>query len=242
MRDAERYVVAIGALGTALEAEAKALADDLGSTAYEERLKLVGGVPAIVLTTRDGNAAQALVAKLRGRGHRAQLCRVSEVVPASAMILLRQFQLDDDALGTGRERLPWSDISALIRARHQRTATSVDIVKDTKFDLGRAIVTGGLMTRKTEKREVVTRSEITEQVLYLFRASGRLPWILREHSAHYGALGAALAPSAMLNFTIAVEQFRARASQARFDDTLLRRTAHVDVDLYAHLVATASPT
>lgn len=242
MRDAERYVVAIGTLGTTLEAEARALAEDVGSTAYEERLKLVGGVPAIVLTTRDGNAAQALVAKLRARGHRAQLCRVSEVVAASAMIVLRQFHLDDDALRSGQDRLPWSDISALIRARHRSTATSVDIVKDKKFDLGRAIVTGGLMTRRTEKREVVTRSETTEQVLYLFRASGCTPWLLREHSAHYGALGAALAPSAMLNFAIAVEQFRARASQARFDDGLLRRTALVDVDLYAHLLATASPT
>ena len=238
----KRHVVAIGTLGTTLEAEAKALAEDFGSTAYEERLKLAGGLPAIVLTTRDSIAAQALVAKLRGRGHRAQACRVSDIVPASAMIVLRQFQLDDDALATGRERLPCSDISVLIRARRQSTATAVDIVKDKKFDLGRAIVTGGLMTRKTEKREVITRSETTEQVLYLFRASGRVPWILREHSAHYGGLGAALAPSTMRNFTIAVEQFRTRVLQARSDDALLRQTALVDVDLYAHLVATASPT
>ena len=47
------YVVAILELATSVEAEAAALAADLGSTAYEQRLHLVAGLPAVVLTTAD---------------------------------------------------------------------------------------------------------------------------------------------------------------------------------------------
>jgi hypothetical protein len=65
MKDVDRYVVAIMALGTTVEAEAQALAADLGTTAYEGRLKLVAGVPAIVLATTDIDAAQLLVGKLK---------------------------------------------------------------------------------------------------------------------------------------------------------------------------------
>lgn len=238
MRD-ERHVVAITALATPLEVEAKALAGDLGTIAYEERLKLTAGVPAIVLTTTDEAAAQALLAKLRARGHRAITCRRSDVVPASAMVSLRRFQLDADALLAEGARLPWTDIAALVHARHAIHTESVEVVKDKKFNLGRAVMTGGLVMRKTEKREVVTRTEDTEHVLYVFRAGGGTPWLLREQNTHYGALGAALAPTAPRNFAIAVEELRARAPHARFDDSLVRRPT-ADVDLVAHLIAAAA--
>src|SRR5207237_1120371 len=126
-----------------------------------------------------------------------------------------------------------------VRARHQGATEAIEVVREKKFDLGRAILTGGLIMRKTEKREVTSRTEASEQVLYLFRSSRGVPWLLREHDAHYDALGAAVAPTTSRNFATAVEQFRARAPHARFDDSLLRRPKVADVDLYAHLIATA---
>jgi len=239
MKDVERYFVAIAALGTSVDVEAKALAADLGSIAYEERLKLAAGFPAVVLATTDADAAQALLEKLRARKHRAQLCRSSDVVAESAMVSLRNFKLGADTLDSGDDQLPWADVSALIRARHVRREEVSQVVKEKKFNLGRAVMTGGLVTRKTEKRQVVTRTEDVEQVLYVFRASGGTPWILREHGTNYSGLGASLAPTATRNFAVAVEQFRARAPQARFDDTLLKRPAVDEADLYAHLLATA---
>jgi hypothetical protein len=237
--DAERHVVAIAALSTTVDAEAKALSADLGTTAYEERLKLVAGFPAIVLATTDVDAARALVGKLRARKHRALLCRVSDVVRASKMAQMQNFRFDDDGLESGQERMPWADVATLVRARHQRQVGTTKTVKQKKFDATRAVLTGGLITRKTEKREVSATTEEVEQVLYLFRASGDTPWILREHSTNYSALGAALTPTATRNFAIVVELFRNRASHAVFDDSLIRRPTIEDVDLYAHLVATA---
>ncbi len=235
--DVERYVVAIRTLGTTVEAEAKALAADLGATAYEKRLILVAGLPAIVLATTDAGAAQALVKKLRARGHGALMCRVADVVRAPKMIQMRYFQFDDEGLESDGERLPWADLSTLVRARHQRQVATTEIVTQKKFNATRAIMTGGLIMRKTEKREVSTTTEEVEQVLYLFRAGGGTPWILREQATNYTALGAALTPIANRNFAILVEKLRACAPHAVFDDSLVRRPTIEDVDLYAHLVA-----
>lgn len=240
MKDVDRHVVAIAALATSLELEAKPLAADLGTTPYEARLKLAAGLPAVVLATTDRAAAEALAGKLRARGHRALVCRAAEVVEASAMIQLRHFAIADDGLASGGAHLAWADVTALVRARHFHHTETTETVKQKRFNATRAILSGGLVTRKTEKREVVTRSEDLEQVLYLFRGDGGVPWILREHGTNYGALGSALEATATRNFAIAVELFRARTPHAVFDDSLLRRPLLEDVDLYAHLIARAS--
>jgi hypothetical protein len=236
VRDVERHFVAIAKLGTPIEAEAKALAADLGTLAYEERMKLAAGLPAVVLVTTDGDAAQALVGKLRARGHRALTCAASAVIRATDMIQMRNFQLDEAGLESAGEQLPWEDIAALVRARHQRQVGATETVKQKKFDAARAILTGGLVMRKTETRTVATTTDEIEQVLYVFRASGATPWLLREHSTNYAALGAALTPLAARNFALVVERLRARAPHAAFDDSLVRRPTIADVDLYAQLV------
>lgn len=238
MNSVERYFVAISALAGPLEAEAKALAADLGSLAYEERLKLTAGLPAIVLTTVDAEAAKTLYGNIKARGHRVQLCESSDVVAASVMITLKHFQLGAGGIESDGELLPWSDISAFVRAYHHEAQTSTTTVKEKKFDLGQAVLTGGLVMRKTQTREVVTHNESTEHVLYIFRASDAAPWLLRERSTNYAGLGTAIVASAMQNFATAITQLRARVPHARYDDSLVRRPTITDVDLYARLVAT----
>jgi hypothetical protein len=236
MRDPERIIVAIATLGTPLEDEAKALAADLGSTAYEVRLKLTAGLPAIVMSTVDEAAARAVLAKLRSRGHRAILVHTTAVVPSSAMVIMRSFELSRDALVQGDERLPWGDITALVRARHHHQHDTVEKVKEKKFDLGRAVASGGLIMRKTTTKEVVTHHENTEQVLYVFHGAGDVPWLLRQEHANYSGLGALLAPTSTLNFGIAVQELARRAPSARFDESLIRRPI-ADPDLFAHVIA-----
>jgi hypothetical protein len=232
----ERYVVGLTALAAPIEAEAKALAADLGTTIYEEKLKLTAGVPLLVLSTTDGAAARDLLAKLRARGHRAQLCRASEVIPSARMTVLKHFTFDADGLDSGADQLPWDDVSALIQARHHVHTEKTATIKERKFDLGRTVMTGGLMTSKTSKRDVVTKTDDIEHVLYLFRASGEAPWLLREHGTNYSCLGARLDPTAARNFATAVERFRAHAPHARFDESLARRPVK-EADLFAHLIA-----
>ncbi|MEO6774055.1 MAG: hypothetical protein ABI467_13735 [Kofleriaceae bacterium] len=237
MTQPNRIVVALTSLATPIDVEAKALAADLGATPYETRMKLAPGLPAIVLSTTDPGAAERLATQLRARKHRAAVCRAAEVVAARAMVSMRTFQIDGDGLDTGMDQLPWTDVSAIIHARTQQQADHHETVKEKKFDLGRAVLSGGLVMSKTVKREVTSHGETSEHVLYLFRASGETPWLMREHGTNYSGLGTALDPTSLRNFTTAIAQFRARAPHARFDDSLVRRSVP-EVDLYAHLIAT----
>jgi hypothetical protein len=236
------HIVALTALATPVDAAASALAAALGTTAYEERLKLAVGLPAVVATTPDGARAASLAAALAAHGHRVLACASADVVAADEMVSLRRFALEDDALVAADrgERLPWSDIAVLVRAIDRRRVETSTTVTEKKLDVVRIVASGGLVRNKTTKREVTTRSDESEPVLFVFRKSGERPWILREQGTHYEALGARLLPTAAPNFVATVAELRARAAQARYDERLVTRrgiASSRDLDLLAHLVA-----
>lgn len=234
------HVVAITRLTGSTETEARALAQDLGTIAYEERLKLGGGVPAVVLATPDADRAHVLLAKLRARRHDAVCCDTSDVVASSAMVALRRFQLGDDALVAGDRRLPWRDIAVFVRATHRISTEKTAQVTHKQLAIGRAIATGGLVMRKNTTSDVVTRTTDHEPVLYVFRRDRGTPWLLREQGTQFAGLGADATPIASRNFQLAVDRLRALAPEARFDDRLVaRKGAPDDLDLLAHLIAVA---
>lgn len=236
------HIIALTALATPVDAAASAVAAALGTTAYEERLKLAVGLPAVVVTTPDAARAAALGDALRAHGHGVLACTSADIVAAEEMVSLRRFALDDDALVAADrgERLPWSDIAVLVRAFDCRRSESSTTVTEKKLDLVRIVASGGLVRNKTTKREVITRADDSEPVLFVFRRSGATPWILREQGTHYEALGARLSPTAAPNFLAAVAELRARAPHARYDERLVARrgiaSSH-DLDLLAHLIA-----
>ena len=216
------HVVAILHLATTIEAEAAALAADLGTTAYEERLKLAAGLPAIVLQSAEAGPAKALLTKLRARGHGALVTDSAEVVASGDMIAVRRFAFEEDGL-TLRDsgvRLPYEDIVAIVRAVHRKRTETRTETKATSFSFGRALASGGLVLTKTTTREEKSVAQDWDALLYLFRTSGETPWILHERSADYSALGGALAPSSMQNFLAVVARLRAAAPHAIYDERL----------------------
>jgi hypothetical protein len=218
------HVVAIVELATSIEAEAAALAADLGTTAYEERLKLVAGLPAIVLTSADPAPARELFAKIRARRHGAVSCDVAEVVPSGAMVPLRRFAFEPDALvapDVPGARLPYDDILGIFRASHQTRTESRTETKEKQFSVGRAVLTGGLSLTKNVTREVKNVSEQREQLCYLFRAGGDTPWMLRERGTNYAGLGAALGPSSAQNFVATMTRLRQLSPGAVYDERLM---------------------
>jgi len=97
---------------------------------------------------------------------------------------------------------------------------------------------------KTTKRDVVTRTERREQVLYIFRRSGSPPWLLEERSARYVALGEALRPTSLENFSSAIARLREHAPGATYDERLMTSRPIRGVaagaeatDILAHLLA-----
>jgi hypothetical protein len=199
------------------------LAAELETTAYELKLTLSAGFPAVVLATVDEARAAAAMATLSRHGHRAAMCHRATMVASSAMTALRDFQIGDEVLASSAagELMPYSDVLALLRATHRTTTTSVEEVKERKLRPGMAIATGGLILSKKTTREVVTKTEAREQVLYIFSRSDAPPWILRERSARYTGLGTDLRPTSLENFATTIRRLRELAPHAYYDERLM---------------------
>lgn len=216
------FVVALMELCTTIEAEAAAIAADLGTTAYEERLKLAGGLPAIVLTCAEKGPAQVLGGKMRARGQGVLAVDTTRVPTSADMVSMRRFAFEPDGLllrDTGA-RLPYVDLLALVRAVHR---THMEIRTETyerRPSPGAAVLTGGLVLTKMVARVKTSIAGDHTSLLYLFRASGQIPWILHEATADYAALGGDLAPSSTQNFLTTIARLRAAAPAAVYDERL----------------------
>jgi hypothetical protein len=241
------HLVAIAELRGPIDAAVGPLAGDLGTTPYELRILLNAGFPAVVLATADEPRARAVLEAVSRHGHALVACDRRDVVPSTRMTALRDFVFAEGGLvpRTGStDRLGYDDIAVLLRATHRSTAESVEQVKERKLRPVMAIATGGLVSSKTTTREVVTRTEHREQVLYLFRRSEEAPWILRERSAHYGGLGPALRPTSLENFSSTIARLRECAPGAAYDERLVTSRPIRGVadgveatDVLAHLLA-----
>ena len=218
------HLVALDLLVGPIEAEAAALAADLGTALYDERLNLAAGFPALLLATPDGERAKSVRGRLEARGQDAFVCGTEALVASEDMISMRRFRLDDrgvEAEDRPGERLPFDAISVMARAVHHRHTESRTQVKEKSFSLGTALITGGLSMSQTVTRNVVTVRDDAEDVLYLFRHDGGTPWILRQSETLYQALGGAMTQSLRANFLATAALLRERAPAAAADDRLL---------------------
>jgi hypothetical protein len=118
-------------------------------------------------------------------------------------------------------RLEYADILAILRATHRHVSEQREEVKERRIAVGRAIATGGLAATRTTKREIRTTVEEREQVLYIFRRSGAVPWILHSATAQFAGLGAELGPTRIENFARMIRLLRERAPSAAYDERLL---------------------
>lgn len=233
------HVVAISRLHTPIEAEAAALAADLGTLPYEQRLKLAAGVPAVVLASPDEARANTIAGALSARGHEIVRCMAADVVATDDMVEPRTFRFDPDALvGSNPDaRVPWDDIAVLMPAVH-RTSETRTTAKRKEIALGRAVLTGELITRKTVAGTTV-HDDVIERVLYVATRTGGRPWIVREQHVQYTALGNA-GTSSTHNFLRLVDELRTRALRAVFDERLAtRKETPAGLDLLAHLIVIA---
>lgn len=255
------YVVALTRLESTVDAAAQRLATALGMTAYDVRLSLVAGLPAILTITADKQRALEVLSAARQLGHSALACDLEAVVAHEDMIAMRRFRFEPFGLYCevpgGEAHLPYADILCGLRAVHKHSTETTVAKTEKTFALGRTIVSGGLMTRKKTVREVTTTDDEREEVFYLYRRSGQTPWLLTEGHTHYNALGPHMAPTQRENFLKTIELIKAACPDARFDDRLLtakkipenvsrgatsksRESSSADgVDLLAHLLAFA---
>ena len=197
------------------------LAKATGVTAYEARLALAGGFPAIVLTTGDEAKANGLAATLRAGGDDAIALDAREIAPAETMVAFDRFTFEAEAVVAGGRDLPYADISCLLRAVHRSRATTQTKTSERKFDVGKSLLSGGLANSKVVTKTSTESAEAREPVLYVFRRSGETPWLLREARTIYEGLGAARGLTAIANFATTIRLLRERAPHAAYDERLV---------------------
>jgi len=220
------FVVGIARLAGALQDELTALAADLGMTAYDARMLLAPGIPALVLVTPDKSRALGLLGSLRARGHDALAFDTQAVVSSQTMISPRQLAVRTDRFEVSLPepaQLVFSDILALLRGTHETRVDATVATTKRKFSAGRAALTGGLVMTKKETLSSSSHVYDKQEVLYIYLRSGNRPWLLRESGTRYDGLGDRMAPTERANFLTVVDILRQGAPQAVYDESLIGR-------------------
>jgi hypothetical protein len=153
---------------------------------------------------------------------------------------VREFEFGDRAL-RGRDdltrnfELPYAEIAALIRAAQISTLDSTVTTVEKKLNVGRALMTGGLMMNKKVEKTTHSASEEREQVLYAFPRGTHTPLVFRESVLRYQGLGPHLKSVTAQNFATLIELLRERAPHALYDQRMLTQKRKVGVTSFAGL-------
>lgn len=242
------YLVAIAELGkNPVGPELGSLATELGTSAYDLRLVLNAGLPAVVLITAEQKLAASAADAIVRHGHAAVVCDRTKLTPSAQLTTLRHFELSAHELIADRasgEAMPLAELTVIVRAVHRSSQQSVEQVKERKLRPAMALATGGLVLSKTVTKEVTTTTSSREQVLYLFRRGAQQPWLLRERLANYAALGEAMALASFENFATTTKRLRELCPAAAYDERLMNSRpirgigdGGDAIDILAHVLA-----
>jgi hypothetical protein len=238
------FLVAIAKLGSTPEEEAPRLAEDLGATAFDTRLLLARGVPAVVLRCNEKDRAVELVKRLRERKHQAVAFDSGAVTRRASMFRPRALEFGSTGVRAEQGELPYASMLALVHGTQPTQTESVYTTTSRKLDVASAVITGGMKMTKKVTQEHRTVANDREQFLFVYSRSGGPPWRLEEHGLHYQCLGDEMTTNRMENFRTVVARIRTLAPTARYDDTLLHfskaghdKLGELVIDEQAHLIA-----
>jgi len=192
-----------------------------GLAPAEARMRLAPEPPALVLRLED-LAAATLAAALTKAGAPALAIDLAQRQPP---VLARSFELGPGQVTffgrTGAEtEMGYGEIRLILRGLRMTSSEVIKTETQRKFDLGKAILTQGLMMTKVHKREV--RSEVKNAYPAAMVYGSRESVLLDEAELVYQSLGPALKPARVENLNTLVGELRKRAATARYDDRLLR--------------------
>jgi hypothetical protein len=208
------------------------VAEKLGTVAFEARQKLSGGSPVVIAPFADEDHARAFVDSLTQEGLPAFLIDTEEVRKRPSACYVHRFVLGEEALKVESRdgeccEIEYGKIDQLLVAickagEIQTTGTETS----RKYSLGKTLLAGGLpMTKQVKTKKVLTVEE-REESLWLY-THNRALFIFDRPVMNYDGLGKAMQFTRDLNFTHLKNELKRLASQARFDDRLLKRSAMI---------------
>jgi len=207
------------------------LANALGMTAYEARLRMFGNGPAVVASFADQRPAQELAEKLNQRGIATLMFDATAVRGSAGYFIARRFELKTRSLyietGDGQQaEIPYDEVDVLLPCTSIVGVSEQKTIIERKFSIGKTILSGGLpMTTKVERQEVVKGEEQTK-LLYLY-AGKRSPVIFSQIGMNFDGFGAAMKLSRELNFAHLISELQRLCSGAVCDDLLLSKMGQV---------------
>jgi hypothetical protein len=169
--------------------------------------RLVGTLPRVLLTGLSEARAGELAAALEALGFVVVTCDPRAVPGDGDRVVARAIELADRALvitdAPGDVHTCGREAMDLFQRGLRVTRTSTKVTtSERRFDVGKALVTGGLLlTRKVEKTRVKTR-ENEDAFLLIQRSDGEPDIILYERRIDYRFLGAEMLPSSHANLEL----------------------------------------
>lgn len=207
------------------------LAAAMGVTQYEalSRLRVPGNGPVIVNVSAELEPAVTLAKRLEAEGFHALVLTAAEIQAEKGRLIVKRFELGEWELRietTRKEQLTiaYSAVKVLLCGTALSHNIAVETLKESKFSLSRAVLSGGLVMKKTTKttREIVT--EERERFLNLY-SSGNSAVAFCENYLAYDSLGSALKPSRNANFGYLIMELRRLCPEASYDDRLLNKAS-----------------
>jgi hypothetical protein len=206
----------------------------LGIGAYDVRMKLASPAPSVLASALPAAAAQRLLELLHSRGHGAITVAVDTLLAPGLMLQARSVSVSERALAgldtQGQPfSLPFTEISATLRASEQSDLSETVATQGKKLALGRAILSGGLLRNKTVTKLETTESSDRQPIAYIFQGDQRPPLVLKERCLNYEGLGVHRGLTAHESFEKLLSHLRAQVPGSLHDDRLLTQKRKLEL-------------
>jgi hypothetical protein len=214
--------------------------------------RLAGTLPRVLLSAAPVDQIESLVSGFESLGFAAFSCDPTAAPGDDDRLLVRGLEMEAGALAflDGQDnRHPCVAAAVTLIQRGVRVNTTSETVttNERRLDIGKAVLTGGLMlTSKVQKKSVRTE-ETREPFLLLQRNDGQPDAILYERRVDYRFLDAEKQPASHANLERTLARLRALAPTVPVDDRATRPgfvsglplTSCDPVDLALYLVTLA---
>jgi hypothetical protein len=237
----------------------KEVATITGLSPADVRMRLAGLLPRVLLTAgasetsaENSGLLETAAAALTQRGFHAITLDPAVVPDDGDRIRARRIEIGGGVLrvwdATGRQHDTRREDLWLFQ-KGVRVATEERMVtrRERHLDLGRAVLSGGLLISKSTTKTQTVTSETRDPFLLVQRAREAGDFVLYERQLDYRSLGAGMQSSSHANFETLIGQLQAFAPGAPLDDRVgrpgfvkgLPQTSADPLDLALHLVALA---
>lgn len=231
----------------------KAVAAAVGLAPADVRMRLGGLLPRVLLSDSDPDVLANATKALGALGFRAITCDPAAAPTDDERIIGRRVETGGDLLQVWdaaqtchecpRDRIRLLQRGVRISSERRDVTTT-----QRRLDLGRAVISGGLMLTKKTTQVSTHITETREPFLLVQRADGADDLMLYERRMDYRFLGDDMQPSSHANFDRLVARLRICFPAVPFDDRVgrpgfvsaLPATTVDPTDLGLYLVALAT--